>query len=434
MRCTVRRLWIIIGFSSFFLTGQWTLAQSIRRDITTLSADELVEYRDAFRQMQQSGEYARIAGYHGCPGHYCHIDSRIFLPWHRAYVLELEKALRKVNPRLALHYWDWTSSVAIQNGIPRAFADLQYVSGGSTFPNPLRRFRYQCGGRDRDTARSPDQPFLLGQLRDQVNDAYRRTTYDSFNTGSRGLRPPHDSLHNWVGGEMGIVEWAAYDPIFWAHHSNIDRQWARWQDSSSGSDPSENIKALELEPFGGTTVRDVLNYRNLGYTYDRLTEFVQYKLPGTGTITIKNFRIPPPGTPIGLYAHDFPAHPPKSFRVYVFVNQPTATVDDVRPNNPNFAGFFGIFGGQQGEARKKKGVKHVDLPTAERILDLAPAIRRVVLRDLENATFTITVIATDADGEIAPVSELPFDRLSLQVDEKSERQPGKQGHDREHSR
>lgn len=28
---------------------------------------------------------------------------------------------------------------------------------------------------------------------------------------------------------MSIQEYAAFDPIFWVHHANVDRLWASWQ-------------------------------------------------------------------------------------------------------------------------------------------------------------------------------------------------------------
>ena len=45
----------------------------------------------------------------------------------------------------------------------------------------------------------------------------------------------HDEIHFAVGGAIGDVggamsdvPTAAFDPIFWVHHSNIDRLWAEW--------------------------------------------------------------------------------------------------------------------------------------------------------------------------------------------------------------
>lgn len=43
---------------------------------------------------------------------------------------------------------------------------------------------------------------------------------------------PHNTMHTLIGGVTGDMTdqtMAAYDPIFWFHHSNIDRLWATWQ-------------------------------------------------------------------------------------------------------------------------------------------------------------------------------------------------------------
>jgi hypothetical protein len=35
---------------------------------------------------------------------------------------------------------------------------------------------------------------------------------------SSALEALHDRVHVWVGGHMGLIPFAAFDPIFWAHH------------------------------------------------------------------------------------------------------------------------------------------------------------------------------------------------------------------------
>ncbi|BCL36470.1 tyrosinase family protein [Nostoc sp. MS1] len=104
-------------------------------------------------------------------------------------------------------------------------------------------------------------------------------------------------------GTMSNIPSSPYDPVFWLHHANVDRLWAEWQeDGHQGSDfyPADgqpyghNLNDLMWPWDGGMStpkatklgdllsllpvfnsndlVRpvDVLDYRNLGYTYDTL--------------------------------------------------------------------------------------------------------------------------------------------------------------------
>ena len=34
---------------------------------------------------------------------------------------------------------------------------------------------------------------------------------------------PHDNIHGWIGIDMADNAYTAFDPIFWAHHANLDR-------------------------------------------------------------------------------------------------------------------------------------------------------------------------------------------------------------------
>lgn len=63
------------------------------------------------------------------------------------------------------------------------------------------------------------------------------------------LYQPHGQVHGWVGGTMGVVAFAAYDPIFWAHHGMIDRLWYLWQLQHPGGGPSPQDLDLVLPPF-----------------------------------------------------------------------------------------------------------------------------------------------------------------------------------------
>ncbi|HEU4944270.1 MAG TPA: tyrosinase family protein, partial [Solirubrobacterales bacterium] len=89
---------------------------------------------------------------------------------------------------------------------------------------------------------------------------------------------PHNVVHSLVGGLtgwMGNPDQAAKDPIFWLHHSNIDRLWALWN-AHEHVDPSEaewlEQKFEFFDPEGNQvakTCAEVMDtIEDLDYTYD----------------------------------------------------------------------------------------------------------------------------------------------------------------------
>ncbi|KAK1988373.1 hypothetical protein LZ30DRAFT_699367 [Colletotrichum cereale] len=69
----------------------------------------------------------------------------------------------------------------------------------------------------------------------------------------------HNAIHNYTGGggHMSNPAIAAYDPIFWLHHANIDRLFAIWQACHDDpDDPSTYVtdQTAGTGPFGGSFV------------------------------------------------------------------------------------------------------------------------------------------------------------------------------------
>jgi len=126
---------------------------------------------------------------------------------------------------------------------------------------------------DRDTRRFPGDPGRLPGLND-ITALYSITQFEEF---SNALQDIHNGIHGWtggftfengrpVGGDMGSVATAAFDPIFWSHHCMIDRIWHLWQlKNGINNIPAEYMSQI-LTPFR-FTVRDVLNIGELGYEY-----------------------------------------------------------------------------------------------------------------------------------------------------------------------
>jgi Common central domain of tyrosinase len=57
---------------------------------------------------------------------------------------------------------------------------------------------------------------------------FRSSTYDGFRVEIEA--GPHAIMHEWVGGQMKWILASPNDPAFWLHHANLDRIWAQWQE------------------------------------------------------------------------------------------------------------------------------------------------------------------------------------------------------------
>ncbi|GLI81875.1 hypothetical protein PoHVEF18_010269 [Penicillium ochrochloron] len=129
------------------------------------------------------------------------------------------------------------------------------------------------------------------------------TTFASTNPSSKdqnvnedlNIEYIHNNIHGWTGaeGHMGNVPVAAFDPLFFLHHCNIDRLFAIWQSlnpekwldnippdnatiqDSNGKEHDVN-EVTPLQPFRSNPAGDywtpegVRHTTNLGYTYPEL--------------------------------------------------------------------------------------------------------------------------------------------------------------------
>ena len=65
---------------------------------------------------------------------------------------------------------------------------------------------------------------------------------------------------------MQDINTAAFDPVFFAHHAQIDRIWYLWQVKNGNDNFPAELLDSPLTPFGKTP-RDVLNVQAIGYEY-----------------------------------------------------------------------------------------------------------------------------------------------------------------------
>lgn len=405
-----------------------------RKNAALLSEDEVGALRDAFAQIKQISADARgddrgffeLAGMHGVPYWDCphHTPNRIFLPWHRAYLYRLEQALADRVQGVTLPWWDWTTT----REIPGPFAAA--TAGGG--PNPLYDSETLLTAADiregaplvERTTREPGQPDWLPGPPD-LADVLSQTNYAFFNDACEGI---HDSVHGWVGGTMGNVGYAAFDPVFWAHHCMIDRMWWLWQQSGRmNAVPAPGWEDIVLEPFN-LRVRDVLDANALGFDYaDSETLLLADPAAGTpGAVLVTQ----PVDSAAAVPATDFSSayleiggikHTGSSYEGLVYVNNPGATLATGPDAAAGYVGSFHVFG--HGGCFGAAG--HCEAPHERRRFDNRPLNRSIrmkkrlavtdALRALSAPELQFTIVARVTDGiaGLDPEGVLDVKRLSV---------------------
>nr|P80960.2 RecName: Full=Hemocyanin type 2 unit a; AltName: Full=Hemocyanin RHSS2 subunit; AltName: Full=Hemocyanin Rta; AltName: Full=Hemocyanin heavy structural subunit; AltName: Full=RtH2-a [Rapana venosa]pir/JC5632/ hemocyanin dioxygen-binding functional unit - grosse [Rapana venosa] len=274
----------------------------LRKNVDSLTEEEILTLQSVMRELQNDSSehgFQSIASFHGspplCPSPEankkvaCCVHGMASFPqWHRIFTKQMEAALMGHGAKVGMPYWDWTTSFT---KLPR------FIPYDDEQLNPFVRI---TDLEDHFTTRDP-QPELFKDPEGgdesfffrQVLIALEQRDYCDFEVQFEVI---HNSIHYWIGGHqkygMSTLEYTAYDPLFFIHHSNVDRLWAIWQELQKyrglpydESDCGVELMREPLQPFAQTsatnpnnvtrahsTPKSLFNYRQLaGYTYDTLT-------------------------------------------------------------------------------------------------------------------------------------------------------------------
>ncbi|KAF2705592.1 Di-copper centre-containing protein [Pleomassaria siparia CBS 279.74] len=286
-----------------------------------------------------------VAGF--CP-HAC----VLFGTWHRPYLAIYEQALyqsvlevidtfpaaqqsrwKEAARTLRIPYWDWAKAPPSgQTNVPAAIRDQTVTvtkpSGQVTIANPLYSYTWgtslpaEMGGgpygnspttlrrpvsnptRSNNNEMNTKMNALRISLRDRVYGLFMSgASWGAASTSAIGVRlsstnsvdsfeSVHDVIHNTAGGESGghmyYLDYSSFDPIFWLHHTNIDRLLAMYQVTTpntymaNGNIPRNMAQWNKGEPKNSNTPlkpftkdsagnyftsNDVKNTAVFGYTY-----------------------------------------------------------------------------------------------------------------------------------------------------------------------
>jgi tyrosinase len=247
-----------------------------RRDADKLTAGQLADLRRAFAQIKTIGDdrgFQHWAGIHGLPlPIYCQHHVELFLPWHRAYLYFFELTLQDQVRGVTLPWWNWAGPTSHARGIPQAYA-METVDGQ---PNPLFSSEINQLAQSQAqqvgevavprTSRNPKSPSAL-PTQQEIDAILAAPDFLDFSTR---IEDVHDRIHMWVRGTMAEIPFAAYDPIFYAHHAMVDRLWYLWQLRHPNVGPPRELLQEALPPFQ-MTVNQTLSVVLLGYDYASFT-------------------------------------------------------------------------------------------------------------------------------------------------------------------
>ncbi|KAL2067332.1 hypothetical protein VTL71DRAFT_1757 [Oculimacula yallundae] len=285
---------------------------------------------------------------------YCTHNSVLFLPWHRPYLALYEQLigataqdLVKTYPpaqqatyqiaanNFRIPYWDWAAIPTMPAVINQQNVTITTGSGVQSVRNPLYRYNFQkfplnpsyfpSDSRvDGDTWLAK-YPYTVRGARDQLNSPsdpisvdnallssqlmsgtyyalVKPTSFNEFGTTATpgtSIESVHNQVHGAIGlagGHMSILSYSAFDPIFWLHHTNVDRLFALYQAINPGTyltpqteqygtytltPNSLDTDSTPLQPFAPTgagpyfTSASARQTSAFGYTYPEIQDWSQ---------------------------------------------------------------------------------------------------------------------------------------------------------------
>jgi len=163
-----------------------------------------------------------------------------FLPWHRSFMLDLERELQAIDPSVALPYWRFDQAAPKVfsldfMGVPNQVGTVQFVAG-----HPFLTWK-----TDGQLGISRTMSFAVGSAPGGgILDEAATLALGGSPTADYALfrvmeGNPHGWAHTSFGGSISSIGTAAKDPLFFMLHCNVDRLWAKWQQKVKLTSPSQ---------------------------------------------------------------------------------------------------------------------------------------------------------------------------------------------------
>ena len=225
--------------------GSVSLMVRIRKNVTALTPAERDRLIAALAQFnnQGLGRYADFAGTHVQPAQQEAHGRAGFLPWHRAFVLDLERELQAIDRSVALPYWRFDQpapGLFTPDFIGRGTLNGPGTSNVAfSATNPLRFWKAGPAPgifRDPNFNVNAAPPAPLSQTSALALGNPGALFRNFRRMESISPRDYHGDAHTSFSGPIDSIPTAAQDPLFFFLHCNVDHLWALWQKQNNRFD------------------------------------------------------------------------------------------------------------------------------------------------------------------------------------------------------
>ena len=243
----------VLDASNGSLLSREGLMVRIRKNANTLTTSERDRYLEALKKLDLTyNDYIDFVKTHSrdagstslsVEAHRQAHSGSAFLPWHRAFVLHIERLLQAADPSVALPYWKFddnapnmfvqdfmgTNSSGNMATLSATNPIVAWSLPGESLPTGIQR-KTPYGDASHPAVATEAATLGLGSPGfsyasfksmeiSEHNPAHSRSGF----TDASGNPLPGAS---WIGGSPAI---ATRDPLFFFLHCNVDRLWAKWQ-------------------------------------------------------------------------------------------------------------------------------------------------------------------------------------------------------------
>lgn len=241
---------------------------AILHNLPSMRTSQYAKYSDAHSEAFSEGIHDNRSGF----------SRPLFLAWHRAYLLSLERELQAINPNVTLPYWRFDRPDETANGRRKIFVP-EFVGANDLTPNrvgafvvrfnrtnPIARWRARGNGaftRMSHVAGAPIPPSNFSAL-----FSSRRVNYQNVNSYIEWSyhNRAHGARFAWLGTGS-----SPRDPLFFLLHANTDRAWAHWQARSvERFDHSKPIAYHAQGSYPGSSVPGGPIHRKGAYLNDTM--------------------------------------------------------------------------------------------------------------------------------------------------------------------